>query len=118
MNITAKHIIKRLENGIENDGCYTSEDFKKFCREFKSFINKEIKKVGGTNYKQNNGHYYISGFFTVGDKIYYISLDDIRSGYFHCSLLIRTAKNYQDFTGGRNHFLEIQDNLFNGLPEF
>ena len=109
--------IKHLTTGVEDCGCYTGEDFKKFCREFKSMINEQLKLVGGTNYKQNNGHYYISGFFTVGEQVYYINFSDVRYNNGSTTLLIRTAKDYKDFTGGTNHYIEIKDEMFiNKLP--
>lgn len=115
-------IVRRhLYAGIVDNGCYTSEDFKKFSREFKSMINEEIKKVGGTDYQQSKGtHYYISGFFKVGEQPYYISLSDVRyENPNRIDLLIRTAKDYKDYTGGTNHFIDFmeEDNIFVGrLP--
>ena len=103
-------IVKRLKNGIEDYGGIVSNDFKKFCREFKTDFKKELAKIGGTNYKQNNGHYYISAFFTYKDKCYYISLSDCR--YFsNDSLLIRECKDYKDYTGGTNNYIDIKDNM-------
>lgn len=103
-------IKKRLENGIIDTGSYVSDDFKKFCREFKTEFKKELQKIGGTNYKQNNGHYYISAFFTYKDKCYYISLSDVRF-FNNDDLLIRDCKDYKDFTGGTNNYIEIKDNM-------
>ena len=110
-----------LFKGIEDTGCYTSEDFKKFSREFKSMINEELKSVGGVEYKQNVGHYYISGFFKVDEQPYYISISDVRHCYpQNINLLIRTAKDYKDFHGGNNHyinFMQLEGNIFEGrLP--
>ncbi len=110
-----------LFKGIEDTGCYTSEDFKKFAREFKSMINEQLQYVGGVEYKQNVGHYYISGFFKVDEQPYYISLSDVRyCNPENINLLIRTAKDYKDFTGGTNHyirFMDMEDNVFSGrLP--
>lgn len=119
MNITSKHIIKRLTQGIIDEGCYQSDDFKNFCREFRSFIKRELKKVGGTDYQQSNGHYYITGFFTLNNQVYYISLSDIRDGFniYDVDLLIRTAKDYKDFTGGKNNYIPIKDDLFKYLTK-
>ena len=110
-----------LFKGIEDTGCYTSEDFKKFAREFKSMINEQLQYVGGVEYKQNVGHYYISGFFKVDEQPYYISISDVRyCNPTNINLLIRTAKDYRDFTGGNNHFIkfmDMSDDIFRGrLP--
>ena len=109
-----RKVLNHLSRGIVDDGCYTSQDFKTFAREFKSMINEQIAKVGGTDYKQNVGHYYVSGFFTVNEQPYYISISDVR--YFDVdSILIRTAKDYKDYTGGRNNYRTIRDNMFENI---
>lgn len=113
-------VINHINRGIEDFGGTTSPDFShEFSKEFRSMMKEQIEKVGGTNYKQNVGHYYISGFFTVGEQPYYFSISDVRYAYPHekYQMLIRTAKDYKDYTGGSNHFIEIADNIFVGnLP--
>ena len=78
-------------------------------------ILEQLKDIGGTDYKQNNGHYYISGFFKVGEQPFYISISDVRHFTIN-NILIRTAKDYKDFTGGSNHYLTIQDGMFKDIP--
>ena len=111
---------KHLYAGIEDAGCYTSEDFKKFSREFKSMMLEQLKKVNGTDYKQNVGHYFISGFFKVDEQPYYISLSDVRyERPERINLLIRTAKDYKDYHGGTNHYVDFMtedDVLVGRLP--
>ena len=108
---------KHINAGIQDDGCYTSRDFKSLAREFKSMVIEQLKKVGGTNYQQNVGHYYLSGFFTIDKQVYYISFNIERGGFVPRNdkkyrVLIRTAENYRDFTGGCNHFIQIQEDMF------
>lgn len=64
-----KEVLRRLRNGIQDEGCYTSKDFKSFARVFKNRFGKEIAKVGGTNHEQSTGHYYLSGFLMWTDKV-------------------------------------------------
>ena len=121
MNKKLQTVRNHLFRGIEDAGCYTSDDFKKFAREFKSMINEELKAVGGTDYQQSKGtHYYVSGFFKVGEQAYYISIPDVRyENPNRINLLIRTAKDYRDFTGGTNHYIDFMEheNIFvNSLP--
>ena len=112
-----KEIKRILKKGIQDDGCYTSQEFKSFARKFKNRFGKEVAKVGGINLQQNVGHYFISGFFTVGEQPYYYSLSDVR--YFpDDKLLIRTAKDYRDFTGGTNHFLPLEENMLVGKIQY
>ena len=102
---------KKLAEGIEDWGSVTSPDFKEFARTFSKMVREQLKQVSGTDYKQSTGHYYISGFFTVGEQPYYISISDVR--YFNINnILIRTAKDYRDFTGGSNHYINIEDGMF------
>ena len=103
-------IAKRIKVGIEDCGSYVSNDFKKFCREFKTAFTKELATIGGTNYKQNNGHYYISGFFTYQNRCYYISISDVR--YFaEDTMLIRSCKDYKDFTGDTNNYITVEKGM-------
>lgn len=114
MSSKVNKVLNHLARGIEDEGCYTSQDFKTFAREFKSMMNEQVAKVGGTNYQQNTGHYYVSGFFTVEEQPYYISISDVRYEDVD-SILIRTAKDYRDFTGGRNNFRPIEDGMLDNI---
>lgn len=103
-------IAERIKIGIEDWGGCVSDDFKKFCREFKTAFKKELLMIGGTNYKQSNNHYEISAFFTYKDKCYYISLSDVR--YFpDDDLLIRECKNYTDYRGYTNNYIRIESGM-------
>ncbi|MBR3832121.1 MAG: hypothetical protein IKJ72_00605 [Mycoplasmataceae bacterium] len=106
--------LQHLKNGIIDNGCYTSDDFKKFVRTFRSEFKKEVAKIGGENVEIKGGHYYLYGFFTLNNQAYYISISDVR--YFKVEdILIRTAKSYKDFTGGINNFIKIKPNLFENV---
>lgn len=103
--------LRHLKRGIVDDGCTTSKDFKSFARVFKNELAKELKEFNVTNHEQNTGHYYVSGFFKKENQWWYYSINDVR--YFnYISLLIRTAKDNRDFTGGANHYLEIKPGMF------
>ena len=70
----------------------------------------------GTNHEQNTGHYYLSGFFDVNNQSYYYSINDVRCSRSN-NMLIRTAQNHKDFTGGTNHYIPLGENmLINNLP--
>lgn len=114
MTVKVSKVLNHLTRGVEDAGCYTSEDFKVFTREFKSMVLEQLKSIGGTNYKQTNGHYYISGFFTVGSQPYYISLSDVRYSN-EKSILIRKCKDYKDYRGETNHFIDIDNGMFNNI---
>lgn len=103
--------LQHLRDGIEDWGGITSPDFKKFASTFKRELKKELKVINATDIVFNIGHYYISGFFTVGEQAYYFSISDVR--YFpEEKMLVRTAKHYKDFTGGANNYIKIGVGMF------
>ena len=74
-----------------------------FKREFVRALKKhfDIAEI-----RINRGHFYASGFFQLTDgRIWYFSLGDVRWG--DGKLLIRTAKSFEDYTGGSNNFVDI-----------
>jgi hypothetical protein len=88
-------------------GSDLGQDFKDFFRKEKNRLNLILKEKGCTNFQLNYGFYYFSGFFTSpSGQVYYISCSDIRH-FGYKKLLIRTAKNYSDFTGGSNQYCGI-----------
>lgn len=103
--------LQHLKRGIIDTGCYTSDDFKKFVRTFRSEFKKEVAKIGGENVEIKGGHYYLYGFFTLNNQPYYIGISDVRHWEI-TDILIRTAKDYKDYTGGRNHYIKIKKDMF------
>ena len=72
----------------------------------KSIAKKALKSAGFENIKISNGYYSFSGFATKNEKIIYFSIPDVRHEMRN-ELMIRTAKDYRDFTGGGNCFCQI-----------
>jgi radical SAM superfamily enzyme YgiQ (UPF0313 family) len=71
----------------------------------KSIIKRSLKISGFNDIQFNNGFYYFSGFANKFGKTIYFSITDVRDG---CDkVMIRTAKDNKDFTGGRNNFADI-----------
>lgn len=92
---------------------------KSFRKEFKDILEPYIKDI--TKIKIPVMKIYgFSGFFTTNnDKIYYFSLIDLRNSLNeYPKLLIRTAKDYKDFTGGHNNFIDIDENFKDRLLGF
>lgn len=79
---------------------FITDEYKSFARSFKN----TLKKIGTENgFKIANfetGHFFVSGFLEMKDgKLIYFSHhngDD--------RILVRTAKDLKDFTGGYNNF--------------
>ena len=105
--------IEQLQKGFVSSSGLTPE-FSQFYKTFKKEITKELKSIGAENIQIKRGHFYVSGFFTVGGKCFYISLPDVRGSEIVIpKVLYRTAKDYKDFTGGANNYLTIREGMAN-----
>ncbi len=109
--------MKKIETILRNTEFESSSvktpQFKTFASAFKTEFKKELSTVGASNFMFNVGHFYISGFFNVKGKLYYFSISDIRDCHLKnkTALLYRTAQHYQDFTGGMNQYVNIEENM-------
>jgi len=119
-----KNTIKLLILGFESSSGLT-EQFKKFYTTFKREFKKELLTIGATDIVFSRGHFYVSGFYTVGVSRYYFSLPDVRGMEYGLKnnpdscmnkLMYRTVKDYRDYTGGMNKYARIEhgmaDNMF------
>ena len=112
-----KQTVKLLEAGFKSSSGKTPE-FLSFVEVFKKEFSNELRTIGATNIVFNVGHFYISGFFTtLAGEIFYFSLPDVRDlGHSILNypdscmskLMYRTAKDYNDYTGGMNRFVKIE----------
>jgi len=108
-----KKTIELLGKGFESSTVATPE-FNSFVRTFKRELKKEITKIGGRDIVFRKGHFFVSGFFTgSNNQIYYFSLTDVRDN--PSNLLVRTAENYKDYTGGQNHWVNIKEDMFENV---
>jgi len=90
-------------------GSDLSDNFKVWFRKEKNRITKTLKLLGCTKIELNYGFYYFSGFFTSkSGQVYYMSCSDVRHFPYN-NLLYRTAKDYNDFTGGANQYINPKD---------
>lgn len=101
--------------GVQDDGAYTSKEFKGFSLQFKNFL-KRILPNGAAVTGWTTGHYFLSGFIRKNDNCYYISysiprgespLDFGTDGPFS-GVLFRTAENEKDYHGGQNTFCSVK----------
>jgi len=80
-----------------------------FKREFKKVLNPICNKIEIS--KPN--HFDVSGFFQLKDnRIYYFSISDLR---WNKTFLIRIAKDFKDYTGGSNNFINLDNNFIENL---
>jgi len=103
-----KKIAQALKQEFESSSGLT-EQFADFYRLFKREFGKALKKnLDIKELRISRGHFYISGFFQLANgRIWYFSLGDVRWG--DSKMLIRTAKSFQDYTGGSNNFIDVGD---------
>jgi hypothetical protein len=94
---------KWLNNQFQSSSS-TTQEFKSFARDFNKYLVKEL----GTDYKVvdfSRGHFYVSGFIQNKQGQYiYFSTSDVRffPNEWYDNVLIRTAKDVKDYSGGAN----------------
>ena len=101
-------------------GCCVSPEFHSFQLDFIKAMKKIAKTIGAEIINHSYGHYDVSGFFKKGSNYVYFSYSNglgyggrthiiLKGGHeWDCGccapLLIRSAKNEKDYTGGPNNF--------------
>ena len=116
-----KKAIKATQAEFESSSGKTPEYLawhRLFKREFSAFL----KSKGASNIEIGKpNHFDMSGFFTLGNTIWYFSISDLRG--FKDNMLIRTAKHYKDYTGGMNQYAPLNQGentfirIFNEVTE-
>ena len=86
-----------------------------FRRLFQADMRKILKgKI--TRIELNRNHFEMYGFFeTTTGKIFYINTGDLRWSAKQMGMLIRTAKDFRDFTGGPNMTVMYDENFADSL---
>jgi len=109
--------IKELNGSFETNENETGYDMKKFKSTVRKMKNELTKEFGDVieNVKLSAGFFHMSGFFTRkrDNQVMYISIGDVRHG-FAGTMLIRTAKDYKDYTGGSNNFMALEQSEDDG----
>jgi len=85
-----------------------TSEFSKFASDFKRAVLGNLSP-GQSLVNWSRGHFYVSGFINQGERFVYFSVSDVRhffnDWYYH--ILVRTAKNEKDYTGGVNHYATL-----------
>ena len=113
---TRTSVFKRLFDWQGN--CFESSsgrtpEFTAFARMFRAHILKEARINGLELVNFSSGHFYCSGFLKniLTGRFSYFSISDVR--YFQDSwvddVLLRTANNEKDYTGGNNRSINVQN---------
>lgn len=93
-----------------SSGCYTGDDYKSFQTKYINFL----KAICNQNHWQlvnvGRNHYCFSAFIkSAENKCVYVSISDVRyfSDEWYNHILIRTAKDEQDYRGGFNNYTTL-----------
>lgn len=78
---------------------------KLFKREFTAYL----ERIGAVEIQIGKpNHFDMSGFFKMrSGQIWYFSIGDLR--WNKDRMLIRTAKDFKDYTGGMNQYVSLED---------
>lgn len=112
---TTMATIKDLEKYIDyefSSGCYTGEDYKSFQTKYINFLRSMCKQNHWQLVNVGRNHYCFSAFIkSAENKCVYVSISDVRffTNEWYNNILIRTAKNEQDYHGGFNHRTTLKE---------
>lgn len=107
--------IKDLEKYIDyefSSGCYTGDDYKSFQTKYINFLRSICKQNHWQLVNVGRDHYCFSAFIkSAENKCVYVSISDVRffTNEWYSNILIRTAKNEQDYYGGFNHRTTLKE---------
>lgn len=96
-----------------SSGCYTGDDYKSFQTKYINFLKTMCRDNHWQLVNVGRNHYCFSAFIkSAENKCVYVSISDVRyfSDEWYNHILIRTAKNEQDYRGGFNNYTTL-DNL-------
>lgn len=107
--------IKDLEKYIDyefSSGCYTGDDYKSFQTKYINFLRSICKQNHWQLVNVGRNHDCFSAFIkSAENKCVYVSISDVRffTNEWYSNILIRTAKNEQDYHGGFNHRTTLKE---------
>ena len=100
----------KWEGYVFESSSLDTKEFLAFVRDFKKYIKSNLPKDSNlTNFSR--GHFDVSGFIEKNGKYVYFSTSDVRYSpdEWINDILIRTAKDDKDYTGGSNDSTTLKD---------
>lgn len=102
--------LKKYLNHEFSTGWDTGKDYKTFQNKYINYLRELCKECGWELVKINRNHYEFSVFFKYKENKYvYFAISDVRyfknEWYYH--ILIRTAKDDNDYCGGQNNYTSL-----------
>ena len=114
MNRTTMTGITELKKylGYEfSSGSYTGEDYKSFQTKYINYLKAVCRENRWRLVNVGRNHYCFSAFIkNAENKCVYISISDVRyfTNEWYSHILIRTAKDEQDYRGGFNNYTTLE----------
>lgn len=104
--------IKNLEKYLDyefSSGCYTGEDYKQFQTKYVNYLRSLCKQNGWELVNVGRNHYEFTAFIKSDNRYVYFSISDVRywQNEWYKRILIRTANNEKDYTGGNNNYTSL-----------
>lgn len=93
-----------------SSGCYTSDDYKSFQTKYINYLRNMCQNNHWQLVNVGRNHYCFSAFIkSAENKCVYVSISDVRyfSDEWYNHILIRTAKDEQDYRGGFNNYTTL-----------
>lgn len=103
--------LKKYLNHEFSSGCYTGEDYKTFQAKYINYLKAICRENHWQLVNVGRNHYCFSAFIkSAENKCVYISISDVRYfiGEWYGHILIRTAKDEQDYRGGFNNYATLE----------
>ena len=86
--------------------CGRTPEYLSWHRLFKREFTKLLQSKGARSIAIGKpNHFDMTGFFLVDNQVWYFSVSDLR--WFKEAMLIRTARDFRDYTGGPNQSLPL-----------
>ena len=104
--------LKKYLNYEFSTGSYTGEDYKSFQTKYINYLKAMCKDNYWRLAKVGKNHYCFSAFIvSAQNKYVYISISDVRyfTNEWYSHILIRTAKDEQDYRGCSNHYTTTEN---------
>ena len=97
------YIFEDYESRIKND-------FLEFSNDLKADIQRQIQDFGYEIKNYSTGYFFVSGFIynSKNGRYAYFKVGDMRdTGTWHNRILVREARSDNDYSGGINHFVNL-----------
>ena len=94
-----------------SSGPYTGEDYKSFQNKYINYLRSICRANGWELVNVGRNHYCFTAFIKNGYRYVYISISDVRgrNNEWYYRILIRNAKNENDYHSGGNYYCTIEE---------